>query len=155
MIAHPPCTYLSNSGVHWLHRRPGRWELMREGAEFFRKMLDADIPRKCVENPIIHKYALAIIGRRQTQMIQPHWFGDPESKATCLWLHRLPTLVPTNRLPLPECGHWQNQTAGGQNKLPPSPNRAQLRATTYPGIARAMAQQWGAARIKTQETLFT
>lgn len=154
MIAHPPCTYLSNSGVHWLHRRPGRWKLMREGAEFFRAMLDAEIPRKSVENPIIHKYALEIIGRRCDQIIQPHWFGDPESKATCLWLHRLPLLVPTNRLPMPDCGHWQNQCPGGQNKLPPSPDRAAIRSKTYPGIARAMAEQWGSARLIVQERLF-
>lgn len=81
--------------------------------------------------------------------------ADPESKATCLWLHRLPLLLATNRLPLPECGHWQNQTASGQNKLPPSPNRAQIRATTYPGIARAMAQQWGAEKLIVQESLFS
>jgi len=69
MIAHPPCTYLCNSGVRWLHSQEGRWDKMKDGAEFFRKLLDANIPRIAIENPIPHKYALEIIGRKYGQII--------------------------------------------------------------------------------------
>lgn len=98
MIAHPPCTYLANSGVSWLSKQPGRWELMREGAEFFKKILEANISHICVENPIPHKYALEIIGRKYDQIIQPYQFGHLESKATCLWLKGLPRLKETNNV---------------------------------------------------------
>jgi hypothetical protein len=70
-------------------------------------------------------------------------FGHPESKKTGLWLHGLPKLVPTNILDVPACGYWDNQTPSGQNKLGPSPDRAEIRARTYTGIAQAMAEQWG------------
>lgn len=82
MVAHPPCTYLTNSGVRWLHTKPGRWEQMREGAEFFRELLNAPIPRVAVENPIMHGYAREIVGRRADQVIHPWQFGHLESKAT-------------------------------------------------------------------------
>ena len=80
MIAHPPCTYLANSGVRWLHTRHGRMKHMRRGANFFRDLLEAPIQRVAVENPIIHKYAAKIIGRRQDQIIQPWQFGHGETK---------------------------------------------------------------------------
>jgi hypothetical protein len=140
MIAHPPCTYLSNSGVHWLHRQEGRWEKMREGSEFFKKLLTADIPKICVENPIMHKYAKEIIGADKTQTVQPYMFGEDASKATCLWLKNLPPLVPTNLI---KKKRYANQTPSGQNKLGPSEDRWKLRSITYQGIADAMAEQWG------------
>lgn len=134
MIAHPPCTYLCNSGVCWLHTRDGRWDLMRQGAEFFRTLLHADIPHVGVENPIIHKYAARIIGRYHDQVVHPWQHGHGETKATCLWLRGLPHLRPTNIVDGREpVLHW----------LPPTPDRAQLRSTTYQGIADAMADQWG------------
>lgn len=150
-IVHPVCTRLSNSGVLRLYvggkkvngRDLLKWDDMEEAARFFRSMLEADVPRICVENPVMHGHAKRIVGMEQTQTIQPHQFGDPESKRTCLWLIGLPPLVPTNILPLPECGHWENQTPSGQNKLGPSPTRHIERARTYPGPARAMAEQWG------------
>jgi hypothetical protein len=80
MIAHPECTYLTNSGVSWLHKDINRWLKLFEGAEFFKKMLNANIPRIAVENPIQHKYAKAIIGAEQTQIIQPWMFGHMEQK---------------------------------------------------------------------------
>lgn len=138
-----PCTYLCNSGVHWLYRRPERWELMKRDAELFRACMTAKITRIVNENPIPHRYALEIIGRKYDQTIQPWQFGHPESKRTCLWLQNVPKLIPTNVLSLPQSGHWDNQTKSGQNKLPPSKTRARDRATTYLGIAQAMAQQWG------------
>lgn len=140
MIAHPPCTYLSNSGVHWLHRQEGRWKLMEEGALFFKKLLNAPIKKICVENPIMHKYAKEIIGSNQSQTIQPWQFGHDASKSTCLWIKRLPLLQPTNII---KKDRYANQTPSGQNKLGPSPDRWKLRSVTYQGIADAMAAQWG------------
>lgn len=134
MIAHPPCTRLCNSGVRWLAPR-NLWDEMRAGAEFFKALLDAKhIPKRVIENPIMHKYAVEIIGRRQDQIIQPWQFGHGETKATCLWLEGLPHLVPTNIV---------KGRVGRIHKLPPSPERAKLRSTTYNGIAKAMARQWG------------
>lgn len=143
MIAHPPCTYLANSGVHWLHRDPGRWKFMDDGAKFFKMLLNADIPKIAVENPVMHKYAVAVIGRKHDQTIQPYEFGHPESKRTCLWLKGLPKLESTNVLSKPQSGKWNNQTPSGQNKLGPSADRWKLRSVTYQGIADAMAEQWG------------
>jgi hypothetical protein len=143
MIAHPPCTYLANSGAHWLHRQEGRWEKMREGALFFKALWEAPVGKVCVENPVMHKYAKEIIGSEPTQSIQPYQFGHPESKRTCLWLKGLPLLLPTNVLPKPECGYWSNQTPSGQNKYGPSADRWAKRSVTYTGIAEAMAEQWG------------
>ena len=134
MIAHPTCTYLCNSGVCWLYKREGRWEQMREGALFFKKLLDAPIKKKCIENPIPHKYALKIIGRKYDQIVQPHQFGHGETKATCFWLDELPPLLPT------EIVQGREQRL---HRLPPSPTRWKERSRTFPGIARAMAEQWG------------
>ena len=142
VIAHPPCTYLSNSGVRWLYnadkaRNETRWELMREAAEFFRWFLDLPVdkfPRLAVENPIQHGHAKKIIGIEYTQIIQPYQFGHGETKATCLWLRGLPELRETNRVNGREQRIW---------KLPPGPNRRRERSETYQGIADAMAMQWG------------
>lgn len=141
MIAHPPCTYLTNAGVSWLHKRPERWEQMREGAKFFKALLEAPIQLIAVENPIMHKYAVEIIGRRQDQVIQPWMFGHMERKATCLWLKGLPQLTPTNNvkeamLELPK--NVQQRL----HYLPPGKDRWKLRSITYQGIADAMAEQW-------------
>jgi hypothetical protein len=141
MIGHPPCTYLSNSGVSWLYRKENRWEMMRQGAEFFKKLLEADIPKIAVENPIPHKYALEIIGRKYDQIIQPYQFGHLESKATCLWLKCLPGLNETNNVKQDmlklDKAEWQRL-----HYLPPSKDRGKLRSKTFDGIAEAMAKQW-------------
>lgn len=150
MIAHPPCTYLANSGSLRLYKGgkkingkdESRWEKMRAAAVFFRSLLEADIPHICIENPIMFGYGIEIIGRNFDQLIQPHWFGHPESKATCLWKKDLPDLIPTNKLRKPSSGHWENQTPSGQNKIGPGPNRQRDRSATYPGIGQAMAEQW-------------
>jgi hypothetical protein len=133
MVAHPPCTYLCNSGVCWLHRDKSRWDKMREGAEFFKFLLNAKVAKIAVENPIMHKYAVEIIGRRQDQVIQPWQFGHGETKATCLWLKGLSPLKPTKIVE----GRVQRL-----HLLPPSKDRWKLRSTTYQGIADAMAEQW-------------
>jgi hypothetical protein len=162
LIAHPDCTFLANSGVlrlvkgrlgvqEWIRRgcptagfNQDRWARLQDAVAFFRRVLHARIRHVAVENPVMHGYGQYLIGCGEpTQTIQPYEFGDPESKRTCLWLKNLPRLAPTNILPLPICGHWNNQTAGGQNKLPPSPTRKRDRSRTYHGIANAMAEQWG------------
>lgn len=143
MIAHPPCTYLTNSGVCHLHTDPSRWAKLDDGASFFKALLDAGIPKIAIENPIMHKYAKQRIGNvRQTQVIQPWMFGHKEQKATCLWLKGLDALRPTNNvrgemLALPKSQRER------LHYLSPSPDRWKLRSTTYQGIADAMASQWG------------
>lgn len=139
-IFHPPCTYLCSSGLHWNGRTPGRQALTDEALEFVKCLLASSIPRIALENPI---GCISTKLRKPDQIIQPHQFGHPESKATCLWLKGLPKLVPTNVLPKPESGRWDNQTASGQNKLGPSEDRWKIRSTTYQGIAEAFAAQWG------------
>ena len=142
LIAHPPCTYLTNSGVVWLHKDPARWALLDEGAAFFKLLLDAPIARKCIENPIQHKYAKERIGRKQSQVIQPWMFGHTEQKATCLWLEGLPLLQPTNNVKN-EMMQLPKRERERLHYLPPSADRWKLRSTTYQGIADAMAAQWG------------
>ena len=107
---------------------------MIKGAEFFKKLAEVNIPMIAIENPIMHKYAVEIIGRRQDQVIQPWMFGHGETKATCLWLKNLPALIPTNIV---------DGREGRLHKLPPSADRGKLRSKTFKGIADAMASQWG------------
>ncbi len=133
MIAHPPCTRLCNSGVCWLGKR-NLWAEMEQAGQFFRLLLEAEIPRVAVENPIPHKYALNIIGRKYDQAIQPWQFGHGETKATCLWLVNLPILLPTSVV---------EGRAQRSHHEPPSPDRWKNRSRTFTGIAEAMAEQWG------------
>jgi hypothetical protein len=140
MIAHPPCTYLASSGLHWNRRRPERQALTDAAVAFVAQLLAAPIPRIAVENPI---GALSTRVRKPDQIIQPWQFGHDASKATCLWLHGLPLLTPTNVLPGGKQARRANQTPSGQNKLGPSADRWKQRSLTYPGIAAAMADQWG------------
>ena len=151
LIAHPPCTYLCSSGLHWNTRRPERKILTEQAVEFARIFIDGTetqhIPLKAVENPI---GCLSKLVRPPDQIIQPNWFGDDASKSTCLWLQGLLPLKPTQpcypRLVFNNgkwAMRWANQTDSGQNNLPPSDDRWALRSETYPGIADAMAEQWG------------
>lgn len=145
MVAHPPCTYLASSGLHWNKRIPGREELTHEAMLFVFNLMGEGfvshgIPRIALENPIGR---ISSAFRKPDQIIQPWMFGHPESKSTCLWLKGLPPLEPTDVLPLPQGGRWANQTPSGQNKLGPSADRWKLRSVTYKGIAEAMADQWG------------
>ena len=142
IIAHPPCTFLSNSGVTWLHKDRSRWKKMREGAEFFKMFLNLDCKKICVENPIMHKYAKEIIGVNQSQVIQPWMFGHMEQKATCLWLKGLPLLLPTKNVKEKMMKLPDNQRQR-LHYLPPSKDRQKLRSVTFQGIAHAMAEQWG------------
>lgn len=143
LIAHPPCTYLTNSGVCWLHKDPNRWALLDEGAAFFKMLLTADIGKIAVENPIMHRYAKERIGGvKQTQVIQPWMFGHTEQKATCLWLKNLPPLEQTKNVK-DEMMKLDPKERQRLHYLPPSKDRWKLRSTTYQGIADAMAEQWG------------
>ena len=134
VIAHPPCTFLCNSGVRWLYEQRGRWERLRRAANFFRQLLNAPAPRVAVENPIPHKYAVDAIGRKYDQLIQPWQFGHGESKALCLWLRGVPLLQPTNIVPERKQRVWREA---------PGKDRWKNRSRFYPGIADAMAHQWG------------
>jgi len=140
MIAHPPCTYLSVSGMHWTTRGLRDPQLTEDALAFVQCLMDAPIERIAIENPI------SIISsriRKPDQIIQPWWFGHDASKKTCLWLKNLPLLTPTDLLPGDSKTRRANQTASGQNKLPPSKDRWKIRSSTYRGIADAMAEQWG------------
>ena len=133
MIAHPPCTFLANSGVRWLANNPERMRAMQHAAWFFKSLCSVErIPRIAVENPIPHRYAQL---PPYTQIIQPWQFGHGEIKATCLWLKNLPPLVPTS---IVEGRHARVHRAS------PGPDRWKERSRTLPGIAAAMADQWGA-----------
>ncbi len=145
LIAHPPCTYLANSGVRWLHGGKGatldddRYARMIEAASFFSRLLEAPVPRIAIENPVMHGMGREAIhdmcgGPDVVQTIQPWMFGHGETKATCLWLKGLPPLVPTNIVDgrTPRVHHAR-----------PGRDRWKERSRTLQGIADAMADQWG------------
>lgn len=137
VIAHPPCTYLANSGVRWLHTDPSRWELMKQGAAFFLECLRANAPMVAVENPVMHKYAReAIGGLRPDFTVQPWQFGDPAKKRTCFWTRGLPPLTPTSEM-------TADDAVAECHLASPGPDRWKNRSRTYQGIANAMASQWG------------
>lgn len=134
VIAHPPCTYLANLGVRWFKRDGVERRLkLIEACDFFLRCLNANSPRICVENPIMHKYAKERIGVDPTQIIQPWMFGHGETKATCLWLKGLPNLVPTNVV----SGRYP------KSHLATGRYQQKIRSVTPVGIAQAMAEQWG------------
>jgi hypothetical protein len=137
MIAHPPCTYLAASGLHWNKRIPGRDQLTLESLEFVTLLFNAPIPKIVLENPI-GRINTAI--RKPDQIIQPWMFGEDASKSTCLWLKGVPKLEATDII---KKDRYANQTPSGQNNLGPSKDRWKIRSTTYQGIADAMAAQWG------------
>jgi hypothetical protein len=141
LIAHPPCTRLTNAGVRWLDGPPkGKtsvqmWAEMREGAALFSRFLNAPIPRICIENPLMHKHAKAAIAGyvEFSQSVQPWQFGHGETKRTCFWLKGLPLLKPTN---IVDGRHARVHLAS------PGPDRWKERSKFFTGIADAMADQW-------------
>jgi hypothetical protein len=147
IVAHPPCTRLCNSGVRWLSvPPPGKtaaemWADLDEGAALFSAFWNAPIKRIAVENPVMHKHAKARIQgyREPAQSVQPWQFGHPETKRTCLWLKNLPPLVPTDIVEgrEPRVHH-----------MSPGPDRWRERSRFFPGIAAAMAAQWGGAETE-------
>lgn len=131
LIAHPSCTHIAVSGARWFKekRADGR---QQAAVEFFMRLVNAKIPKICVENPVC---IMSRLYRKPDQIIQPWQFGHGETKATCLWLKGLPLLKPTNIVEGREARI---------HKMPPSADRGRLRSVTYQGIADAMAEQWGA-----------
>jgi hypothetical protein len=155
IIAHPPCTYLCNSGVRWLWQggnsknpvNADRWKEMHAGAKFFKQLYNYAVARNpevkmARENPVPHPYARQQLGPPD-QYVQPWWFGDPAFKATGLWLHRLKPLVPTNKLIPPKPGTPEHKAWSAIHRASPGPNRSVERSRTFQGIANAMAEQWG------------
>lgn len=158
LIAHPPCTHLAVSGAAWFEakRADGR---QREGVEFFCQFLNADCDRVAIENPVgiisgdyvpkwfpdlADRYGLP---RKPSQVIQPYMFGDPFEKKTCLWVKGLPLLESTAAVKPPEraafaSGKTMPAWYADAWHLPPA-ERAKVRSKTFPGIAKAMAEQWG------------
>ena len=135
MIAFPPCKYICNGGNNWLNRRPDlKWRENRElGADFFMRFANAPIDKIAIENPIgcmSSKY------RKPNQIIRPFMFGHEYNKDICLWLKNLPLLKPTNMIdpPYKKLDFWSDKR---------NPNGRSLKSITFPGIARAMAEQWG------------
>lgn len=141
VIAHPPCTYLTNTGSKWLARNPARLCLMEQGVTFFRLCLQANAPRVCVENPIPHARAVGAIGQKYTQVVQPWMFGSRLTKATALWLKGLPQLVPS--VAKRPAQIKQHRSRGEVGDLPPSWFRPYLRSVLDHHLAEAMAEQWG------------
>lgn len=148
IIAHPPCTYLSNAGARWLYAggtlNEERYQQGLEGKEFFMEMLNADCPRICIENPIPSSvYELPPC----TQIIQPYEYGEPWSKKTCLWLKGLPHLHPTNIIedhkPFCSSGSYSKTHDPKYKGASRKGGSAKSRSKTFPGIAKAMAEQWG------------
>ena len=143
LIAHPPCTYLSVSGMHWTTRGLRDPKLTEDALAFARALMNAPIEKIAIENPVS---VISSRIRKPDQIIQPYQFGHDASKKTCLWLKNLPLLKPTNHIPGRSVNgklRWANQTDSGQNRLPPSKDRWKIRSQTYWGIAQAMAEQWG------------
>jgi hypothetical protein len=170
MVGHPDCTFLTNSGAKWLYedwtpeekarhwnatgekltgrsKRPDleRWRNLDDAAKFYRLLWETDIPHIALENPVMHGHAIKRVEGRATQFVQPYEYGTPESKKTGLRLKNLPKLTPNEG--------WEKVLAHGKtlpkkvfervHHLPPSPSRWKERSRTFPGIAQAMADQWG------------
>ena len=129
ILAFPPCTHLAVSGARYFEqkRKDGR---QQAAIDFFMRFANADCPKIAIENPV---GIMSSVWRKPDQIIQPWQFGHGETKKTCLWLKGIPLLVPTNIVDGREQRIW---------KMPPSADRAKNRAKTFPGIARAMAEQW-------------
>lgn len=149
MIAHPPCTYLCSSGLHWNNKIEGRAEKTEEALEFVTKLWNADIEKVAIENPVgCISTRLAFMPK--PQYIQPYNFGEDLSKKTGWWKRNLPDLEPTEYV-APRLvdkngktyNRWANQTDSGQDKSSPSKTRGLDRSRTPFGVAAAIAMQWG------------
>jgi hypothetical protein len=148
IIAHPPCTYLTNAGARWLYAgqklNQDRYALGLQAKEFFMAFMDADCPRIAIENPIPSSvYELP----KYTQVIQPYEHGHPWSKKTCLWLKGLEPLKPTNVVkdhrPYCSSGSYSGTHDPKYKGASRKGGSAKSRSKTFPGIAKAMAEQWG------------
>ena len=151
LIAHPPCTELCSAGQHWFFRGIKDPKMREDAVDFFMRFINADCEHIAVENPI---GIMSTRYRKPDCVVQPWQFGHPETKATCLWLKNLPSLVPTNIIKKPE-GGWENQQISngkytgfknydenGKILAWNDPRTKVIRSRTYIGIAEAMAEQW-------------
>ncbi len=138
MIAHPPCTHLAVSGAKWFKDKKKE---QKEALDFVSELMNCDIPRIAIENPIS---VISTKIRKPDQIIQPWQFGHGETKATCFWLKNLPKLKPTKIVE----GREQRVF-----RTPPSPDRWKIRSRTFEGIAKAMSRQWGKENIPLQTVL--
>ena len=129
MIAHPPCTYLAVSGARWFREQKDK---QAQALDFVRSLLEASIPRIALENPVS---VISTRIRKPDQIVHPWMFGDPETKATCLWLKGLPVLMPTNPVKPNGKSAIHNESPGWE--------RRRKRSRTFKGLAQAMAEQWG------------
>lgn len=128
MIAHPPCRYLAVSGARWFSQRRAE---QKQALDFVRALMAAPVERIAIENPVS---VISTQIRKPDQIIQPYEHGEPVTKKTCLWLKGLPKLVPSNPVAGRDPEVW---------KMSPGPDRWKNRSRTYPGVAAAMAEQWG------------
>ena len=151
LIAHPPCTELCSAGQHWFSRGIKDPKMREDAVDFFMRFINADCEHIAVENPI---GIMSTRYRKPDCVVQPWQFGHSETKATCLWLKNLPSLVPTNIIKKPE-GGWENQQISngkytgfknydenGKILAWNDPRTKVIRSRTYIGIAEAMAEQW-------------
>lgn len=178
-VLHPPCTRLCNSGVRWLDEPPtklnpehyspaeceaythmGReerlafmWSALDDAAELFSVCWNSSIPRKAIENPVMHKHAKARIRnfRPAAQHVQPWWFGDPAFKSTGLYLDGLPPLVEGSnslRAIVPKPSTPEHKFWSAIHRAAPGANRSEIRSKFWPGMADAMSDQWGGWAIE-------
>ncbi len=149
MIAHPPCTRMTNAGSRWLRVPPlGKtlaqmWRELEAGCAFYKVLRDAPIPLKAIENPVMHYHARNRLGNIKRQVVQPHWFGDPFFKATGFELIGLPELRRTHHMTLPKKGTPEHKAWSAVHRASPGPDRWKDRSRTFPGLANALAEQWG------------
>ncbi len=156
MIGHPVCTYLTNSGVRWLHTELGRDIKMKAGAKFFADLLKAPIPKIALENPVMHGYAVeeinALMGdmfdmRSYTRYYQPWWFGAKQFKLTGMTCLNLPFLTkPATALTPPKKGTPEHKDWSSVHLASPGPLRAEFRSRTQPEVAEGIAEQWAKLR---------
>lgn len=148
MIAHPPCTRLTNAGRRWMHIPPkGRtmvemWREFFDGVEFYKALRAANIPKIAIENPIMHDHARELLGKESRNVVQPWWFGEEMFKATGFELIGLNKLESTNKLTPPKPGTDEHKKWSWVHRMSPGPERAKMRSKTPVGIAKAMALQW-------------
>lgn len=151
-VMHPPCTILCNSGGRWLYiggkkvngRDETRWSEMERAAAFYRACREqGSITRRALENPVMHRHAIERTRRGKTQFVQPWWFGDPFFKSTGFELINLPRLTATDRLTPPKASTAEHAEWSRVHRMAPGPDRARLRSETFPGMANAIADQWG------------
>jgi len=148
MVAHPPCTYFSRAGIQFLHKQPGRIDKLNEAYELVLLLWNAPIKKIAIENPVGW---LNTNWRKPAQIIHPWYFGDPEMKETCLWLKNLPRLNGLHEVALDMNWHHpkpEKSIIGSDGKMKNKyfmsrMTNAKDRSKTFPGIAKAMAEQWG------------